>query len=258
MQTPIVQNIYEMIDQIAPFETQAEFDNAGFLIGDSNQPVERILLCLDVVPAVIREAKENNVDLIVSHHPVMFNGTKSLTTDNFENSIILELIRHNISLISAHTNLDQSVISPSNCTAELLGLQNVEPIDQYMVMGEYNEGMNASDFLNHISEKLNFLGILYGRADKLVKKIAVGSGGYSEGIHSALHSEADALITGEVKHHHALEATAKDLVIFEAGHLPSEYPALPVLADYLRNTAKEWSFNVEILVSKVDTYDKIP
>jgi dinuclear metal center YbgI/SA1388 family protein len=246
-----------MIDQIAPFDTQADFDNAGFLIGDRNQPVQRMLLCLDLGPAVIREAKENDVQLIISHHPVMFNAIKRLTTDTFENSLILELVRNNISLISAHTNLDQSVISPSNSTAELLGLNNIEPLDQYMVMGELEEGMQASEFLEYMNERLNYQGMLYGRGDKFIQKVAVGGGGYSEGIRGALDSNADALVTGEVDHHHALEATANDLLIFEAGHLPSEYPALPVLADYLRRTAEEWSFEMEVFVSCVDRYDKI-
>ena len=73
-----VREIYDAIDRIAPFQTAMNFDNVGILVGDENVDVTKTLLCLDVTPRVLREAKSIGVELIISHHPVIFNPLRTV------------------------------------------------------------------------------------------------------------------------------------------------------------------------------------
>jgi len=99
-----VREIYDAIDRIAPFQTAMDFDNVGILVGDENVDVTKTLLCLDVTPRVLREAKSIGVELIISHHPVIFNPLRTVQPQN----IIYALVQSGIAVISAHTNLDMA------------------------------------------------------------------------------------------------------------------------------------------------------
>ncbi|MEG0229663.1 MAG: Nif3-like dinuclear metal center hexameric protein, partial [Oscillospiraceae bacterium] len=98
-----VKNIYDFINKIAPYNTQESFDNSGFMVGDFKKKVEKAIVCLDVTEKILYFAKKNKVDLIISHHPVIFSELKQIRSD----SIVYKLINNNISCLSAHTNFDK-------------------------------------------------------------------------------------------------------------------------------------------------------
>ena len=110
MKTASVRDVYDWLNQIAPFDMAEAYDNAGLLLGSMSAPAERILVALDATPAVIDEAIAHQAQLIVTHHPLMFHAAKNLLEDDYEGHVIRTLIQHNISLIAAHTNLDQSPV----------------------------------------------------------------------------------------------------------------------------------------------------
>ena len=103
-----VQNVYDIIHTVAPFDTQIEGDNSGILVGSPVQEITCILFALDVTEPVIDEAVAIGAELIVTHHPLMFSPVHSLTDETYEGRLIRRLVRENISLIAAHTNLDQA------------------------------------------------------------------------------------------------------------------------------------------------------
>ncbi|MBR6479582.1 MAG: Nif3-like dinuclear metal center hexameric protein, partial [Clostridia bacterium] len=113
--------IYDFIDRIAPFETQSEFDNAGLLVGDRTREVTKVIFCLDVTEKAIEEAEEFGAELIISHHPVIFDPLVFVPTK----SIIAKAIRKKLTVICAHTNWDQAEGGVSNILAVLLGLDNI-------------------------------------------------------------------------------------------------------------------------------------
>lgn len=122
-----IQNVYEVIDWAAPFASAMDFDNAGLLVGDPDQPVSRLLIALDITPDVIREAADCGAELIVSHHPVIFHGLKSLPTFH----PVWQLASRGIGAICAHTNLDKAQhIGVNEALAAALGLQHVRMIPQ--------------------------------------------------------------------------------------------------------------------------------
>jgi dinuclear metal center YbgI/SA1388 family protein len=116
--------ISRYLDSWAPFELTEEYDNVGLLVGNPNCHVNRILVSLDVTEAVVDEAIENQCQLIISHHPIIFQGLKRLTGQNFVARIVEKAIRANISLYAIHTNLDNVSTGVNKKMAEVLGLKN--------------------------------------------------------------------------------------------------------------------------------------
>ena len=117
-----VKDVYAAVDQIAPFAAQMDFDNAGFLVGRGEQQVTRLLVSLDITEEVVWEAVERGVELIVSHHPIIFHPARSITDETSVGRIVLALAERGIAAICAHTNLDASVGGVNDALADALGL----------------------------------------------------------------------------------------------------------------------------------------
>ena len=122
--------IYKIIEQIAPLCLAEDWDNSGLQIGSYDQDVKKVLLALDVTNEVVQEAIEKGVQLIVSHHPFIFNGIKSLCVDNGKGELVAQLIKNNISVYSAHTNLDSAKFGLNHYIASQLGIKATEPLVQ--------------------------------------------------------------------------------------------------------------------------------
>lgn len=125
-----VRHITNFMHQWAPPEIKLSYDNVGLLIGDSSAPVSRVLVCLDVTEAVVNEALEKKCELIVSHHPLIFQKISSINPSDEQGRIIYKLIRNNIALLSAHTNLDAALDGVSFVLANNLGLDNLQFLDK--------------------------------------------------------------------------------------------------------------------------------
>ncbi|NBC25654.1 MAG: Nif3-like dinuclear metal center hexameric protein [Bacteroidetes bacterium] len=125
-----VRHITDFIHQWAPPEIKLSYDNVGLLIGDSSSPVSRILVCLDVTEKIVDEALEKKCELIVSHHPLIFKRISSINPDDEQGRIVYKMIRNNIALLSAHTNLDAALDGVSFVLANNLGLDNLQFLDK--------------------------------------------------------------------------------------------------------------------------------
>ena len=116
-----VQTVYDFLQEKAPFELQLGFDNAGFLVGRRDAAVSRILVSLDITEPVIQEAVERKAQLIVSHHPVIWGGAKSVTDQTPTGRKLLALAENHIAAICAHTNLDTVADGVNDALARRLG-----------------------------------------------------------------------------------------------------------------------------------------
>ena len=126
-----VSDIAQAINNIVPPELAQDWDNTGLLIGDNNKPVKNILLTIDTTKQVLAEAVKLDTDLIVSYHPVIWDGLKKITAQ-CPDSVVYELIRSNISVFSIHTALDAAVGGVNDALAEIVGIENAEPIGDYI------------------------------------------------------------------------------------------------------------------------------
>lgn len=121
-----VRHISTFLHQWAPPTTKLDYDNVGLLVGDPNQKISSILTCLDVTLEVVEEAIRNGCDLIVAHHPLIFKSIDRINPTNEQGKIIFKLIKNDIALIAAHTNLDAALDGVSFVLGQQLGLENMK------------------------------------------------------------------------------------------------------------------------------------
>jgi Uncharacterized conserved protein len=121
-----IKEIIQAIEAVAPLALQEDYDNSGVQVGDVSQPVESALLCIDITEEVIDEALRKGIALIISHHPLLFKGLKSLTGKNYIERCVMKAVCHNMCLYSAHTNLDSSIRGVNKKIADILDIRNLE------------------------------------------------------------------------------------------------------------------------------------
>ena len=125
-----VRDIIEAMESLAPSFLKEDFDNVGLMIGDREKEVKKVLLALDCTLKVVEEAKENNVDLIITHHPLIFRKPNRIVPDDLLGYKITELIKNDIALYSSHTNLDSAKNGINKTIVEMLGFKSNEIIEK--------------------------------------------------------------------------------------------------------------------------------
>lgn len=248
-----VQQVYDIVNELAPFETQVAYDNSGLLVGDPSSAVTGIHFALDVTNRVIDEAIEAGANLIITHHPLMFSPIKRLVETGYEARLLCRLIRANISLISAHTNLDQAPGGVNDALAAAIGLTDVTG-EGFVRVGRLPEAMTAAALAAHVSRSLGDAVRLMGDGSAIIRRVGMCSGAGSDEWPAAAAMGAEAFLTGEAKHHFALEAADSGVVILEAGHHATEAPGIFALADALQNQPDIVQYKVRISRSGAHAY----
>lgn len=348
-----VRDIYRVMDQMAPFSLSMDFDNTGLLVGDEDAEVTGVLLALDCTSAVLEEAQKKGANLILTHHPIIFKGIKSVRAD----SVVYQAIRRGVHVISAHTNLDIAQGGVNDCLAHQLGLSDlrgltvtnsklyqkivafvpethwkavydamtsagagtmenyagcaylthgegtflpmegadpflgtlgkqetvqevriemvcppqktkevvaamkqVHPyeVPAYDVMenqaitqtetlgrvGTLNHPLTPQELAQYVKERLGGGSIRYTEGCAPITTVAVCGGAGDSEVESALRCGAQALITGEVKHHIFLEASRCGMTLIEAGHFETEDVVLDPLKERLASQFPNLPFSV--------------
>ena len=230
MSTPesTVLALYRYLDEQAPFSTQLSWDNSGLLVGNPGQEVRSCVFALDVTKEVIDFAKLHHVQLIITHHPVIFSPIKNVTEEN----LVWQLIRENISVISAHTNLDLAVGGVNDALAEALCLEDVRPFvnaDSIGRIGRLHNCMKAADFAEYIQDRLGQASDVAFTACGPVHTVALVGGAGGDYLHEASTCGVDAYLTGELRHHEWMEAQRLPISVYTAGHYATEAVVLQCL-----------------------------
>ena len=217
----IVYDIYDFLDEKYDFSSALEYDNVGLLVGDGRDKVTGVLVCLDCTDEAITEAVKQGANLIVTHHPVIFDPLKSVT----EQSLVYRLIKNGISVISAHTNLDQADGGVNDALAEAVGLSDVEKIADsegfFYRIGELSEPATSEELAKSVSERLS-LPVKYVGNFSFIKRVAVCSGSGGSMLGEVINTGVDAYITADIKHNVFMEAHEAGLTLIDAGHFNSE------------------------------------
>lgn len=232
-----VTHIYDAIDRLAPFWLTMDFDNTGILIGDRNREVSCALLALDCTPAVVEQARQLGAQLIVTHHPVIFHPLKRVNED----AVVYQLIRSDIAVISAHTNLDIAQGGVNDALASAIGLRDCRGLELLNEqtgawlgrIGTLPEPLSPESFAAHIKACLNAASVKFAAAPRAIHTVALCSGSGADCLDAAISAGADALLTSEVKQHEYLAAAAAGISIFDAGHFDTEDIVIEPLRDYL-------------------------
>lgn len=215
-----VAEVYKYIDWDFPFYTAADFDNVGLLVGDMEKEVKTVLITLDCTKAAVKKAIEIGAEVIVSHHPFIFDPIDRIDSD----SVINDCIKNDIAVIAAHTNLDTGKNGINDCIAEKLGITAVGGIyvdGMLLRKGKFSESMSAASVAALCKE--TFGGhVRYTDSGKMLSTVLICSGSGGSFTNAVLKTGVDAFITGEVRHHNLIEAADGGLSLFECGHFETE------------------------------------
>ena len=234
----IVYDIYDFLDEKYDFSSALEYDNVGLLVGDGRVKVSGVLVCLDCTDEAITEAVKRGANLIVTHHPVIFDPLKSVT----EQSLVYRLIKNGISVISAHTNLDGAHGGVNDALCSAIGLENVEKVQDHegfaYRIGELDEPMTSEEFAKSVGEKLSVRTKYVGESS-FIKRVAVCSGSGGSMLGEVINTGVDAYVTADIKHNVFMDAHEAGLTLIDAGHFNTEDIIIDTLCDELSKAFPE-------------------
>ncbi len=251
-----VNNIINEMELLAPTYLKEDFDNVGLMVGDKNKEVKKVLLALDCTLKVIEEAKKENVDLIITHHPLIFKRPSSITTDTLQGKKIIELIKNDISLYSSHTNLDSVENGLNDTIVSILGFDNSKILeknkrDDKAGLGRIvslNESIQLEDLISKIKKSLNINNLRVVKGKDKVNKIAIINGSGQDFIGKAVALGADCIITGDTTYHFASDYKEMEISILDVGHFASEQITFFNVMENLKEKFKD----VEFITSTVE------
>ncbi len=227
-----VRDIYNFLDEKFPFSSALDYDNSGLLIGDAKQTVLGAVVCLDCTHSTIELAEKTGAQLIITHHPVIFDPVRNV----LKGDIVHEIIKRGISVISAHTNLDTADGGVNDALANALSLQNIEKIvcsdGSTFRKGSLNTPMTA-DELAEFAGKILGIKPRYTAGNKKIHTVAVCGGSGGNMISDAVRSGADAYITGDIKHHIFVYAANIGFTVMDCGHFATEQTVIEPLTALL-------------------------
>jgi len=225
------------------------------LVGHGTAAVDSVMTCLTLTPNVAQEAIDQQVDLIISHHPIMFRPIQSITDGNSEGKMLLDLIENKVAVFSPHTRYDSARAGINQQLAVDLGLQEIQPIrllenqsegDEVLGSGRYGRLESAyafDDFCQLVKQKLNVSQLITtSPQNRSIQTVGVACGSAAEFLSDAAKQGCDAFITGEGRFHTAFEAQVLNVGLILMGHYQTERPAMESLVGLLEKEFADVKF----------------
>ncbi len=251
-----VQDILNILSNIAAESLAEPWDNVGLLIGSSHAPVTSILLGLDPTRELLDQASQLNAEVIITHHPIIFHPLKTLRTNQPPGSLIKAAVQKNIHIIGCHTNFDATGGGVSDVLAEALDIVNVQPLVPSTSCesscglgraGNLARPVTPEEFISNIRVALTPPWLLEaGPRPEQVSRVAVCGGSCSDFAQAALDCGADVFVTAEIKHAAARWAEEAELWLIDAGHFATENPAMEALQQMLKHHLQERDLEVHV------------
>jgi len=251
-----------LVDACYPEGDAAEWDAVGLHVGGPDDAVTAVLVCLDVTASTLEEAAAAGADLLLAHHPLLFRPLERLTPATAPGRLALQAARRGIAVLAAHTNFDAALPGTTEPVVALLDLVDVRPLEP--LAGDETKGLGRIGRLREpqplgaIARRLAdglpapFLRCA-GDLDTPVTTVAACGGAGDGLIGAALQAGADVYVTGDLRHHVALDALTMGLAVVDAGHYATEAAALPALHATLAEAATRRGLHARLLLSKVST-----
>ena len=235
-----IRKIADALETLAPLAFQEDYDNAGLQVGLIDDEVTGVLLCLDITEDIVDEAVRKGCNLVVSHHPLIFRSLKHVTGATYQERCVMKAVRNGIALYSAHTNLDNAEDGVNYRIASLIGLQDLEWLEEKAgaegcgsgVVGNLPAPEPAAAFLARLKRIFGIECLMHtDPAGAVVRRVALCGGSGSFLMDAALAKGADCFITGEISYHHYFDADG--LLLVAMGHYQSEQFTKDLFRDFL-------------------------
>ena len=222
------------IEAFAPIALQESWDNCGFSVGNPSGKVSKALVALDCTEEVMDEAIEEGCDIIITHHPLIFKGVKSITPDNIVGRIITKALKNDIAIYAAHTNMDKASEGVSALMADRLDLKDTEPLTDELLglVGNLSSPMSGKEFIQFVKERFSLERVRVSQPiDGQISRVAVCGGSGHSFIGNAMGKGAQVYITGDITYHQFY--CEKGFMIMDIGHYCSEYDVVSLFANIL-------------------------
>lgn len=249
----LCRDIIKVIENTYPKRVALAWDNVGLLLGRTDKEIQKIYVALEVTESIIDDAIENGADMLITHHPLIFEPLKQITDEHFIGNRVVKLLQHDISCYTMHTNYD--VLRMADLSATILGLDSTEVLEATNAegtegvgrVGQLSTEITLRECCKLVKERFRLDTVkVFGDLDAKVKKVAISPGSGRHMKEFAIAKEADVFVTGDIDHHEGLDANAQQLAIIDAGHYGLEHIFIDDVAKYLKENLRE----IEIVKAK--------
>ena len=258
-----VKDIKNYLDERFPITNAESFDqNAiGLAIGDGEIEVKNIMLALDLTKEVVNEALKKDCNLIITHHPFLFNPIQKILFKSEKGEVIKLMCENNLSLYSMHTNLDVGLGGVNDTLASILGLNDIKIINDEPSFGNYLrygdiKPMSLRDLASLVKDKFNLSGVrVLGDLDKTIKKVGIvgGSGAHPSDIITAVKAGLDCYITGEVHLNNSMMASFYGLSLIEVNHGVEKFVFTSLIKELKEKSKELFNYKGEIIITTIET-----
>ena len=273
-----LKEIKSFLEGMAPLAVQESWDNSGLQIGCSDKDIHKVMVCLDLTEAVLDEAEAIGADLVISHHPLIFKGLKSISGSTYQERCVRKAILSDIAVYSAHTSLDNILGGVNHKIASLLGLSSLRWLDSGEsaegcdekcggateekcggadavarasgsgLIGELKEPVAAAEFLHTVKTIFDVKALKHSplSSTTTIRSVALCGGAGAFLLPQAVAKGADCFISGEFHYHDYFEPGT---LLIELGHYESEQ----FTQDLLKESLEKAFPGLEIVKTSVNT-----
>lgn len=235
--------IITRLELLSPPSFAEDWDNVGLLVGRMDQEISSVYVALDATDKVIEEAVQNGADMIITHHPLIFSGLKSITEETFIGRRVRKMIGEDICYYAMHTNFD--VLGMADAAAEELHLANSQVLhttfeddiskEGFGRYGKLPREMTLGECAEYVKRKFSLEHVMvYGDLRTVVNIAAICPGSGKDFMDDAIKVGADVYVTGDVSHHMGIDAIAQGVCVIDAGHYGIEKIFIPYMKDFLK------------------------
>lgn len=246
------EELLDILEVQSPVSMACDWDNVGLLVGTKEKEVRKIYIALDATDEVIEAAIKNGVDVLLTHHPLIFKGMKRIVSEDFIGRRIVRLVQADISYIAMHTNFD--VCGMADLAADKAKLKDCSVLDVTGErdgilqgigrVGRLKEAMVLSEYISLIKKAFSLEQVkIFGDVNSTVKTVAISPGSGKSVIDQALSHQADVLVTGDIDHHEGIDAVARGMAVVDAGHYGLEH----IFVDYMKEYLERQQLGVDII-----------
>lgn len=252
------ERVKKALEEIAPLALQEPWDNSGLQLMWEERDIKRVLVALEITEDVVSEAIYGDIDLIITHHPLIFGGLKSIDCKTVTGRYIAKLAQKQIAVYSVHTPFDKADGGNNDFIAGMLALKDVKPFTKGDMpepigrVGRLPWEMKLEQLVEHLARlmKLEPGQIRFaGKPETAVEFVGICTGAGADLMGIAQESGCDVLITGDLKYHQAQEAAESNFAVIDAGHYGTERYFTENFAEKLYN---ETQGQIEIFQSEVN------
>jgi len=217
-------SIKDILNQIAPLDIQDDWDNSGMQVCTGHKDIKKILIALEINNAVIDEAIAIKADMILTHHPLLFEGVKKICPCSPCGEYIIKLVKNDIAVYASHTPFDKIKDGNNEYFLKELGLKGIKKINDYVRVGSLERTITLSSFAKKVAKFSSCEGMIrvVGEPNKKIKKVGICTGAGADMYKDAKDAGADVFITGDIKHHLAQNAKDEGMCLIDALHYGTE------------------------------------